>query len=275
MSARLRALADMVTPGNTVADIGCDHGFLSVYLIQAGISPGVVASDVREGPLSAARKHVEERGLSAYIETRLSDGLTEFRRGEAQTLVCAGMGGRLMQRILMQSFDVTMSFRELILQPQSELWQFRVFLRENGFSVLDENILCEDGKYYFLFRVSPGRQAGDSGAETDGEPGRRTDSDREPERGMNPGGDAESVRLGDKYGALLLRERHPVLREYLEKSLGTCRDVQKKLLAHRGAEGENPRLEQSLSENRAEMADLQAALALFVTQNRAKAFEQI
>ncbi len=236
LSDRLRALADMVTPGNVAADVGCDHGFLSIYLVQQGISPRVIAGDVRRGPLQAARTHVEERGLSAYIETRLCDGLSGYRPGEAQTLICAGMGGRLMQRILTDSPDVAGSFQELILQPQSELWQFRVFLREQGFSVTDENILCEDGKYYFLFKAKPGSGAGLA---------------------------SDMAGLGDKYGAILLKKRHPVLRAYLEKQLTGCLLIRERLRENRGAEGRNARLEQSLSENEAEIRDLEAALGLY------------
>lgn len=240
MSERLRALSEMVTPGRVVADVGCDHGFLSIYLVQQGISPRVIASDVRKGPLGAARAHVQEWGLSAYIETRLSDGLSAYLPGEAETLVCAGMGGRLMQRILTDSPDVVAGFRELILQPQSELWQFRCFMRERGLFVSDENILCEDGKYYFLFRV-------DLGHKTDG-------FDDKGKLG----------RLGDKYGALLLQRRHPVLQEYLEKQLKNCQTVREKLLSSQSAQGGNRRLQQSLSENEAEIMDLEAALALYM-----------
>ncbi len=233
LSRRLKALADLVTPGNVAADVGCDHGFLSIYLIEQGISPRVIAGDVRKGPLSAAREHVAQRGLSAYIETRLSDGLSEYCPGEAQTLICAGMGGRLMQRILLQSMETAKAFQELILQPQSELRQFRVFLREQGFSVTDENILKEDGKYYFLFRATPG-----------GEPAR---------------GD----RLGDKYGAGLLGVRHPLLREYLEKSLAGCEAVRKEMLTQCRERGSSARLEEGLRENETEIEDLRAALALY------------
>lgn len=240
MSERLRALSEMVTPGRVVADVGCDHGFLAIYLVQQGISPRVIASDVRQGPLGAARAHVQEWGLSAYIETRLSDGLSGYLPGEAETLVCAGMGGRLMQRILTDSPDVVAGFRELILQPQSELWQFRCFMREQGFDLADENILCEDGKYYFLFRVDLGHKV--NGLDDMGQLG----------------------RLGDKYGALLLQRRHPVLQEYLEKQLKNCQTVREKLLSSQGAQGGNRRLEQSLLENEAEIMDLKAALALYM-----------
>lgn len=238
LSGRLQALADMVTPGNVVADVGCDHGYLSIYLLERGIAPRVIAGDVRKGPLSAARAHVEERGLSAYIETRLSDGLEEYAPGEAQTLICAGMGGRLMQRILLQHPDVTGAFQEMILQPQSELGLFRVFLREQGFVVTDENILCEDGKYYFVFRAVP------EGSVAAAECGR-------PDR------------LGDKYGEKLLESRHPVLKAYLEKCLAGCLAAQEQMLSHRGEAGSRERLEQSLAENEAEIADLRTALSLY------------
>ena len=100
LSARLQALADMVTPGSRVCDVGCDHGYVSIYLIQHQISSRVIAMDVRSGPLSRCCEHVMQYGLQEYIESRLSDGLLNLRPGEADTMICAGMGGRLMRRIL-------------------------------------------------------------------------------------------------------------------------------------------------------------------------------
>ena len=90
LSGRLRMLADMVTPGSRLVDVGCDHGFLSIYLVQEGACPTVLAMDVREGPLAAAKRHVEAYGLGEYITLRLSDGLGAYRAGEAEALVCAG-----------------------------------------------------------------------------------------------------------------------------------------------------------------------------------------
>lgn len=153
LSRRLQMLADMVTPGNRLVDVGCDHGYLSISLVGSGICPRAVAMDVREGPLAAAKAHIAEYGLDEYIEVRLSDGLAECRPGEADTLVCAGMGGRLMERILREGMRKVREMRELILQPQSELPQFRVFLREAGFAVTDEDAVIEDGKYYFAMKA--------------------------------------------------------------------------------------------------------------------------
>ena len=95
ISRRLCAIADMVTEGNRLVDVGCDHGYLPVYLKLQGRIPGAIATDVAEGPLSRARAHIEQYGLGSYIETRRCDGLADIGHGEGDTLVIAGMGGPL------------------------------------------------------------------------------------------------------------------------------------------------------------------------------------
>ena len=201
-------LARMVTPGNRVADVGCDHGFLSIYLVQNGISPRALAMDVRTGPLEAAKGHVAACGLGSYIEVRLSDGLSACGAGEADAVVCAGMGGRLMERILTEGMDRARQMRELILQPQSEIPQFRAFLREAGFGIVQEDAIREDGKYYFAMKARPG--AGDSGQMPAGRGG---------ERDAAGGGaeDAGTRELYDLFGEHLLKRRHPVLFAYLRQ----------------------------------------------------------
>ena len=171
LSGRLRMLADMVTPGSRLVDVGCDHGFLSIYLVQEGACPTALAMDVREGPLAAAKRHVEAYGLGEYITLRLSDGLGAYRAGEAEALVCAGIGGRLMERILREGMDLAWGMREVILQPQSEIPQFRAFLREAGFGIVQEDAIREDGKYYFAMKARPG--AGGSGQMPAGRGGER------------------------------------------------------------------------------------------------------
>lgn len=226
MSRRLRMLADLVTKGYRAADVGCDHGFLSIYLIQQGISSRVLAMDVRKGPLTAAQEHIAACGLEAYIESRLSDGLAALCPGEAETLICAGMGGPLMEKILRDGMEKARGLKELILQPQSEIGAFRRFLRREGFRILAEDAVWEDGKYYFAMKaVYVGTENRENPQETLGS--RETVQDRDaapPEEGE------ESAReLADEYGELLLRERHPVLKQYLEFRKGVLEELEERL----------------------------------------------
>lgn len=193
LSARMQALTEMVTAGNRVCDVGCDHGWVSVYLAQQGISSRVLAMDVRQGPLSRAQEHIRQYGLEAYIETRLSDGVAALGAGEADTVICAGMGGRLMQRILEEGREKLLPVGELILQPQSEIAAFRAYLRGEGYVTLAENMIYEDGKYYPMMKVTAAVQRPDAHTEKD------------PER----------QAAEDCFGELLLARRHPVLRHYL------------------------------------------------------------
>ena len=93
LSRRLKTIAEMVTEGNRLVDVGCDHGYLPVYLMLNHRIPGAIATDVGKGPLARAQAHISKYGMGQYIETRLCDGLKGVRSGEGDTLVIAGMGG--------------------------------------------------------------------------------------------------------------------------------------------------------------------------------------
>lgn len=196
LSERLQAVAAMVTVGNRVCDVGCDHGFIPIYLVEQGISPYVLAMDIKSGPLGAAQEHIAEHGLEAVIETRLSDGLHNYNAGEADTLVCAGMGGRLMMRILSDDRFKTESFKELILQPQSELEQFRAWLRGQGYRITDENMIEEEGKFYPMMRV----ETGDAMDNT-----------------CDYLHDEMLCKLCDRYGPILLRSKNSTLAAFLRR----------------------------------------------------------
>lgn len=247
LSERLRMLAKMVTPGNRVADVGCDHGFLSIYLVQEEICPRVIAMDVRKGPLSAAREHINAKDLGAYIETRISDGLRELQPGETDTVVCAGMGGRLMERILTESLEKAMQQQELILQPQSELQGFRQFLRNTGFRVDEEDMIWEDGKYYFAMRAIPeGREIF---IDTDIPEEFRLHSRTET---------ADYIRLCDKFGERLLTKKHPLLRRYLRQQEKVLIQIVEKLTCEN-----TERVKIRLEEVQQELEDIRLALKLY------------
>lgn len=158
LSRRLHAVAGKVTRGNRLADIGTDHGYIPIYLVSEGICPSAIAMDVNQGPLDRADAHIREYGLSDKIGTRLSNGLERLEASEADSIVIAGMGGALMTDILNGGMHVIESGKELILQPQSEIFKVRHFLHDNGYMIVDEQILKEEGKYYFIIKAVPGQQ---------------------------------------------------------------------------------------------------------------------
>jgi tRNA (adenine22-N1)-methyltransferase len=189
LSKRLQAVNAMVTPGYTVCDVGCDHAHTMICLVQQDAIPRAIAMDINKGPLERARVHIAEHGLADKIEVRLSDGLTALSIGEAEILIIAGMGGPLMQAILSAYPAKTAAFREIILQPQSEIPAFRRYLRRNGFRTIAEEMVLENDKFYPLMKVIPG-----------------VPDPRE----------TEQITIADYYGDLLLKERHPVLRMYIK-----------------------------------------------------------
>ncbi|MDO4340505.1 MAG: class I SAM-dependent methyltransferase [Eubacteriales bacterium] len=201
LSLRLSAIADMVTEGNRLVDVGCDHGYLPVYLVLNHKIPGAIAMDVRKGPLSRAQEHIAQYGLTGYIETRLSDGLAALAPGEGDTLVIAGMGGPLMERILTEGESVLGGFQELILQPQSDIPHFRRFIREAGWEIVCEDMVLEDGKFYTMMRAVPGNK-----------------EEMEP-----------YTKEQEQFGRLLVRQRHPVLGQYLKRELRLREEILKKL----------------------------------------------
>ena len=153
LSERLSSVASMVTAGNCLADVGTDHGYVPIYLYERQMIPRAIAMDVNKGPLERARLHIAEYGYQNYIETRLSDGLAALKAGEAESVVIAGMGGPLIIRILSAYPEVTASFKELILQPQSEISEVRVWLGGQGYEIVEEHMVFEDGKYYSMFKA--------------------------------------------------------------------------------------------------------------------------
>ena len=198
LSARMQMVADMVTRGNIAADIGCDHGFVSIYLLEQGICPKVIAMDVNCGPLLRAKEHVKERGLAEYIDVRLSDGIDQLAAREADSILIAGMGGRLIMKILADNMKKAKLLKEVILQPQSELQMVRQFLIENGFHIIAEDMVKDAGKYYPVIKA--------------------VWKETEPE-------ELTSEQLW--FGKLLLKNRHPVLYEYLLKEKAKFKQIQK------------------------------------------------
>ena len=147
LSSRLLACCDFVKPGDRVADIGCDHGYLGIYLLNKGIASQVIASDINEGPLQSAVRNSERFGVRDKISFYLSDGVRNIPR-EFDTMVCAGMGGDTMVSILSAAPWLQNHQYRLILQCQSKTPLLRKYLSDNGWHIAKEKVL-KDGKFLY------------------------------------------------------------------------------------------------------------------------------
>ena len=147
ISDRLLACAAYVNPGDRVADVGCDHGYLGIYLLKRNIAKHVLASDLRKGPLQSARDNAEIYGVSDRMEFFLSDGLRSVPH-EFDTLVCAGMGAETMISILEAAPWLKKAGYRLILQCQIKNHLLRRYLSEHGFRILEEQVL-RDGRFLY------------------------------------------------------------------------------------------------------------------------------
>ena len=147
LSDRLLACCGFVHPGDRVADVGCDHGYLSIHLLQTGIASHVYASDVRPGPLSSAKRNADIYGITEKIAFFLSDGVQNLPR-DFDTLVCAGMGGDTMVSILSDAPWLKSDRYRLVLQCQSKTPFLRRYLSENGWAISRETVL-RDGRFLY------------------------------------------------------------------------------------------------------------------------------
>lgn len=204
LSKRMEAVVNMVSPQSfAIADIGCDHAYVSIALRQREMVHKVIAMDVRKGPLAIAKNNVMQYGLEDTITLRLSDGLEQLQPDEVDTIIIAGMGGLLMLRILEDGRSGWKDAKKrpaLILQPQSDMDQVRHYLYENDYLIDRECMLIDEGKYYTVISAKPGKKE---------------------ETCMPP--------EGWLYGMYNLEHRDVILQQFLEKERNTLQQIQKNL----------------------------------------------
>ncbi len=228
LSDRMLAVAHLVPRACTAADVGTDHGYIPIWLVENQIVEKVLALDNKEGPLKRAVGHIRESGCDQKIETRLSDGLKEVSPEEVDTVVISGMGGPLMIRILEEARDVVDALQYLILQPQTEIADVRRYVTGTGFRIVQEDMVEENGKFYPMMLAVPGQ--------------------------------AESYdEVEYAYGKKLLQMRHPVLKRYLQKEQRKL----EQLLARLSEEKDSDDTRQRKTELKQELALLEKALARF------------
>ena len=207
LSDRLESIIELVPKGLVCADIGCDHGFVSIELVSRNISPRVIGMDLRKGPLERARENVLDAGLQDRIQLRLSNGFEKLSPGEVGTAVIAGMGGMLMTDIIENGMPVVKQLEEFVVQPQSNIPEFRNHLRRSGFEIIRNNVVYDAGKYYFPMKI---RYTGIcSDAEDNG------------------------ITAEDRYGADLISENRG-LSEYLEYEMSSFEKILERLRSEKG-----------------------------------------
>ena len=155
LQPRLRLLAEMTPPGGRLADIGTDHGYLPVWLLQEGRIPSAIASDVGAEPLEHARRTAEEYETQG-LNFRLCDGLSGIEPEETDTVVIAGMGGETIIHILTDSPWPRDSGCTLLLQPQTKVEFLRLWLSRNGYACENERLVWDKGKLYVVLQMTAG-----------------------------------------------------------------------------------------------------------------------
>ena len=147
LSKRLSTVASFVRNGVIVADVGTDHAYLPIYLVQSKKAKKAIATDINEGPLSRARENILQNVLENEILTYISDGLNGIESNFPDDIMICGMGGELIAEILDKSNYVKNANVNLILQPMTSAKELREYL-QNGFFIYDETVVFEDGKFY-------------------------------------------------------------------------------------------------------------------------------
>lgn len=146
LTPRLKTISDEIEKGETMADIGTDHGFLPVYLWESGICPKVIMADISRGSLSKAEDNCRRLHPCADFDLRLGSGLEVLESGEVDVVAVAGMGGILMTEIFGADIQKAHSFKKLVLQPRNRIGHLRWWLYNNGFSIVNEKLVRE-GKF--------------------------------------------------------------------------------------------------------------------------------
>ncbi|MBE6804283.1 MAG: SAM-dependent methyltransferase [Ruminococcaceae bacterium] len=161
---RLMAIADLVRKDKIFADIGTDHAYLPVYLVEKGIVNHAIAADLRVGPLDNAKETVVSHNLTDKIELRLSDGLDNFKENEVEEIAVAGMGGLLISSFIERTIWLKNSDIHLILQPMTHIEELRKTLFDNDF-IIDNEVVAEDGDKLYI--IISAYYYGDATAYTD------------------------------------------------------------------------------------------------------------
>jgi tRNA (adenine22-N1)-methyltransferase len=186
LTKRLEKIASYVPKGSIVADVGTDHGYIPIYLAKHKIAKKVYAMDINKGPLKKAEENIREYQVGDIITTILSNGLKSFNE-QADTIIIAGMGGKLISQILEEGKDKLESVNVLILSPHLDSESVRSEVHKNNYKIINEEFIIDEGKYYPIIICEKGIEKYEK-------------------------------QIHYKYGKILLENKNVLLKEYLEKA---------------------------------------------------------
>lgn len=195
LGERLQTIAAMVPVGvDSIADIGTDHAYLPIYLLKNNIITRAIAGDIHQGPYLSAKNAVISAQLEQVISVRLGNGLEVVNPGEAEVVVIAGMGGQNIIDILQAGPEVTATVKRLIVQPMIAAAAVRLWFQDNGWQIVGEQLVREDGRLYQIIAAEPGEK-----------------------QSFEP--------ILSEIGPLLWQSRHPLLRVHIEELIAHLRSV--------------------------------------------------
>lgn len=153
LTKRLEKIASLVSKNIVLADIGTDHGYIPISLLESGVIKEAILSDINKGPLNNAREEIKRRKLEDFTDLRLGSGVSILKANEVDEIIIAGMGGILISQIIEDGFEVCKSAEKLILQPMQAPEELRKYLYENGFEIIDEHIVNEEFRIYEIIEA--------------------------------------------------------------------------------------------------------------------------
>ena len=145
LSLRLKSIANLVDSSDVVADIGCDHAYLDIYLVISNIVPKTLACDINKNALDMGINNIKKYGLEDKIATKLCDGITGISK-DINTLIISGMGTSTIIKIL--SNDNVKNINKVITQSNNDYYELRKYMVNNGFYISYEESILDKDKYY-------------------------------------------------------------------------------------------------------------------------------
>lgn len=153
ISKRLITVAGMIEDCESLVDVGTDHGYIPIFLLNNKKVSYAIASDINKGPIDKAKKNINIYNLKNSIQCRLGGGLTTVEKGEVEVAIISGMGGNLIRDIIEERFEVFKSLKYAILQPVQNPEVLRKYIYDRGLRILEEKILKDEGVYYQILKV--------------------------------------------------------------------------------------------------------------------------